>query len=59
MKIDDAQLSEDALMARRVQALLAFKEQYVDTTIAAQVIGTSGSDAVSRLIHRQRLERRY
>ena len=31
-------------MARRVQALLAFKEQYIDTTVAAQVIGTSGSD---------------
>ncbi len=31
MKIDDARISEDARMARRVQALLAFKEQYVDT----------------------------
>ena len=50
MKIDDARLSEDALMARRVQALLAFKEQYVDTTVAAQVIGTSGSDQ-SRVLY--------
>ena len=50
MKIDDARLSEDARMARRVQALLAFKEQYVDTTIAAQVIGTSGSDQ-SRVLY--------
>src|SRR5215472_1785875 len=44
MKIEEARLSEDARMARRVQALLAFKEQYVEKTVAAQVIGTSGSD---------------
>jgi rod shape-determining protein MreC len=44
MKIEDARLDEDALMARRIQALLGFKEQYVDSTVAAQVIGTSGSD---------------
>jgi len=44
MKIEDARLNEDALMARRVQALLGFKEQYVDSTVAAQIIGTSGSD---------------
>ena len=41
---------EDARMARRVQALLAFKEQYVDTTVAAQVIGTSGSEQ-SRILY--------
>lgn len=50
MKVDDARLSEDARMARRVQALLAFKEQYVDTTVAAQVIGTSGSEQ-SRILY--------
>ena len=50
MKIEEARLSEDARMARRVQALLAFKEQYVDSTIAAQVIGTSGSDQ-SRVLY--------
>ena len=44
MKIEEARLAEDARMARRVQALLAFKKQYVDSTVAAQVIGTSGSD---------------
>ena len=37
-------------MARRVQALLGFKEQYVDTTVAAQVIGTSGSEQ-SRILY--------
>ncbi|HUI84435.1 MAG TPA: rod shape-determining protein MreC [Candidatus Binatia bacterium] len=50
MKIEQARLSEDARMARRVQALLAFKEQYVDSTVAAQVIGTSGSDQ-SRVLY--------
>ncbi len=50
MKIEDARLSEDARMARRVQALLGFKEQYVDSTVAAQVIGTSGSEQ-SRVLY--------
>ncbi len=50
MKIDQARFDEDARMARRVQALLGFKEQYVDSTVAAQVIGTSGSDQ-SRVLY--------
>jgi rod shape-determining protein MreC len=50
MKIEDARLGEDARMARRVQTLLAFKEQYVDSTVAAQVIGTSGSEQ-SRVLY--------
>jgi len=50
MKIDEARLSEDARMARRVQTLLAFKEQYVENTVAAQVIGTSGSEQ-SRVLY--------
>jgi rod shape-determining protein MreC len=50
MKIEEARLADDARMARRIQSLLAFKEQYVDSTIAAQVIGTSGSDQ-SRIIY--------
>ena len=37
-------------MARRVQSLLGFKEQYVDSTVAAQVIGTSGSEQ-SRVLY--------
>jgi rod shape-determining protein MreC len=44
MKLEQARLAEDANMARRIQTLLAFKEQYVESTIAAQVIGTSGSE---------------
>src|ERR1017187_7012127 len=50
MKVEDARYDEDARMARRIQALLAFKEQYVDTTVAAQVIGTSGSEQ-SRILY--------
>ena len=50
MKIEDARLSEDARMARRVQTLLEFKEQYVENTVAAQVIGTSGSEQ-SRVLY--------
>jgi rod shape-determining protein MreC len=50
MKLEQARLSEDANMARRVQTLLAFKEQYIDSTVAAQVIGTSGSEQ-SRVLY--------
>ncbi len=50
MKLEQARLSEDANMARRIQTLLAFKEQYVESTIAAQVIGTSGSEQ-SRVLY--------
>jgi rod shape-determining protein MreC len=50
MKVENARFAEDARMARRIQALLAFKEQYVDTTVAAQVIGTSGSEQ-SRILY--------
>jgi rod shape-determining protein MreC len=50
MKLEQARLSEDANMARRIQTLLAFKEQYIDQTVAAQVIGTSGSEQ-SRVLY--------
>ena len=50
MTIENARFAEDARMARRIQALLAFKEQYVDATVAAQVIGTSGSEQ-SRILY--------
>jgi rod shape-determining protein MreC len=50
MKVEQARLSEDANMARRIQTLLAFKEQYVDQTVAAQVIGTTGSEQ-SRVLY--------
>ena len=50
MKLEQARLNEDATMARRIQTLLAFKEQYVENTVAAQVIGTSGSEQ-SRVLY--------
>lgn len=50
MKLEQVRLREDAEMARRIQSLLAFKEQYIDSTVAAQVIGTSGSDQ-SRVLY--------
>jgi rod shape-determining protein MreC len=44
LKIERASLSEDAEQAHRLQALLGFKEQYIAKTLAAQVIGSSGSE---------------
>ncbi len=50
MRIEQVRLSEDAAQARRLQTLLAFKEQFISKTVAAQVIGSSGSD-LSRVIY--------
>jgi rod shape-determining protein MreC len=50
MRIEQVRLSEDAAQARRLQTLLAFKEQFISKTIAAQVIGSSGSD-LSRMLY--------
>jgi rod shape-determining protein MreC len=44
MRIEQAAIAEDAIEGRRLQALLAFREKYVGSTVAAQVIGASGSD---------------
>jgi rod shape-determining protein MreC len=50
MRIEQVRLSEDAAQAHRLQALLSFKEQFISKTIAAQVIGSSGSD-MSRIVY--------
>ena len=50
MRLTQVRLSEDAAQARRLQTLLAFKEQFISRTVAAQVIGSSGSD-LSRIIY--------
>src|SRR5882762_5592664 len=50
MRLEQVRLSEDAAQARRLQSLLAFKEQFIAKTVAAQVIGSSGSD-LSRSIY--------
>lgn len=44
MRIDQVRMSQDADQARRLQALLGFKEQFISQTMAAQVIGGSGSE---------------
>jgi rod shape-determining protein MreC len=50
MRLEQVRLSEDAAQAHRLQSLLAFKEQYIAKTVAAQVIGSSGVDT-SRVIY--------
>jgi rod shape-determining protein MreC len=44
MRIEQVRMSEDAGQARRLQTLLGFKEQFISKTVAAQVIGSSGSE---------------
>jgi len=44
MEIERVRLNEDAEQARRLQELLGFKEQFIAKTVAAQVIGSSGSE---------------
>jgi len=50
MRLEQVRMSQDAGQARRLQALLAFKEQFISQTMAAQVIGGSGSE-LSRSIY--------
>lgn len=44
LRLREASLAEDARQGQRLQRLLAFKQQYVGKTVAAQVIGTGGGD---------------
>jgi rod shape-determining protein MreC len=44
MRLEEVRLGEDAAQARRLQSLLAFKEQVIAKTVPTQVIGSSGSD---------------
>jgi rod shape-determining protein MreC len=44
LRIEQVRLSQDAEQARRLQALLGFKEQFISKTLPAQVIGSSGSE---------------
>ena len=50
MRIEQASIAEDALQGRRLQAMLGFRERYVGSTVAAQVIGDSGSEQTRVLI---------
>ncbi len=44
MRLEQVRLAEDAGQARRLQALLGFKEQFIQQTLPAQVISTTGSE---------------
>lgn len=49
LQMDQVRLKQDADQARRLQGLLDFKQRFVSRTVAAQVIGTSGTEQ-SRVI---------
>ncbi|MGC2620653.1 MAG: rod shape-determining protein MreC, partial [Acidobacteriaceae bacterium] len=44
LRLEEASLAEDARQGQRLQALLGFREKYIYKTVAAQVIGTSGTE---------------
>ncbi len=50
LELEQVRLRQDAQQARRLQALLGFKEQFIAQTMAAQVIGSSGSEQ-SRIVY--------
>ena len=50
LQLEQVRLNQDAEQARRLQAILRFKEEYIAKTTAAQVIGSSGSEQ-SRTIY--------
>ena len=50
LRLEQVSLAEDAGQARRLQALLGFKTKFISQTVAAQVIGTSGTDR-SRVLY--------
>jgi rod shape-determining protein MreC len=43
LRLEQAELREDALQGQRLQALVKFRQNYIYQTLPAQVIGTSGS----------------
>src|ERR1019366_6233351 len=50
LRLEQVRLSQDAAQARRLQAMLGFKEQFISKTLAAQVIGFDGSE-LSRAVY--------
>jgi len=50
LRLEQVRLAEDAGQARRLQALMKFKESFISETVPAQVIGSSGSEN-SRIIY--------
>ena len=50
LRLENAHMQQESEQGRRLQTLLDFKQQYVNKTVAAQVIGTSGTE-LSRVIY--------
>jgi rod shape-determining protein MreC len=50
LRLEQAAFAEDAIQGHRLQAILDFQQHYVSSTVAAQVIGTSGND-LSRVLY--------
>ena len=50
LRLEQVRLNEDASQARRLQALLGFREKYTIQTLPAQVIGSGGSEQ-SRVVY--------
>jgi rod shape-determining protein MreC len=50
LRLEQASLLEDAKQGKRLQTLMDFQQKYVYKTLAAQAIGTSGSD-LSRIFY--------
>lgn len=50
LRLQQVRMIQDASQAQRLQALLKFKEQVISESVAAQVIGTSGSET-SRILY--------
>jgi len=44
LRLEQAGLVEDARQGQRLREMLDFRGEYIDTTLPAQVIGTSGTD---------------
>jgi rod shape-determining protein MreC len=53
LKIQQALWNQDASQAHRLQALLDFKQHFIHQTVAAQVIGSSGTET-SRVLYLDR-----
>ncbi len=50
LRMEQVRMHEDAEQGRRLQALLGFKQQFPSKTVAAEVIGTSGTE-LSRVVY--------
>lgn len=50
LRLEQASLLEDARQGQRLQAMLGFQQKYTYKTMAAQIIGSSGSD-LSRVFY--------